>query len=249
MAQSLTSNLTGNCRLSTIAHSTATLLRIISDLAWQHIMTKTLNEKIETQREREIALLQERIRTCRLCQEHGYIRNAHPIVSGRASDRILVIGQAPGHRSIAKDLPFSGPGGRILQKWFEQAGFPPGYLHEHTYLSSLTRCDPGRNPRGNGDRRPSPPEVALCRPFLEAELQLLQPKIVLLIGTMAIEAFFGKLRLEEVIGTYQERDGTLFLPLPHPSGVSRWLNDPEHQKLLQKALHILAEWRITYALS
>ena len=196
----------------------------------------------------EIHQLQQSIRACQLCQIHGYIPVAHPIVSGRASDRILVVGQAPGHRSIAKDLPFSGPAGQILQKWLEQAGFPPGYLHEHTYLSSLTRCDPGRNPRGNGDRRPSPAEVALCRPYLEAELRILRPKVVLLVGTMAIEAFFGKVRLETIIGTYQERDGVLLLPLPHPSGVSRWLNDAAHQLLQQKALEHLTNWRVEYNL-
>jgi uracil-DNA glycosylase len=211
-------------------------------------MMKILNDEQEVSRAEAIAALQQRIVTCRLCQEHGYIREAHPIVSGRATDRILVIGQAPGHRSIAKDLPFSGPGGRILQKWLEQAGFPPGYLHEHTYLSSLTRCDPGRNLSGNGDRRPSPQEVALCRPFLEAELQLLRPKVVLLVGTMAIEAFFNKVRLEDIIGTFEERDEMLLLPLPHPSGVSRWLNDAEHMELLRKALEILAEWRERYRL-
>jgi len=211
-------------------------------------MMKILNDEQEVRRAEAIAALQQRIRSCRLCQEHGYIRQAHPIVSGRATDRILVIGQAPGHRSIAKDLPFSGPGGRILQKWLEQAGFPPGYLHEHTYLSSLTHCDPGRNPRGNGDRRPSPQEVAFCRPFLAAELQLLRPKVVLLVGTMAIEAFFGKVRLEDIIGTFKERDEMLLLPLPHPSGVSRWLNDAEHMELLRKALEILAEWRERYRL-
>ncbi|HZU69677.1 MAG TPA: uracil-DNA glycosylase family protein [Ktedonobacteraceae bacterium] len=211
-------------------------------------MTKISNDEQGVKRAEAIGALQERIRACRLCQERGYIREAHPIVSGRASDRILVIGQAPGHRSIAKDLPFSGPGGRILQKWLEQAGFPPGYLHDHTYLSSLTRCDPGRNPRGNGDRRPSPQEVALCRPFLDAELELLHPKVVLLVGTMAIETFFGKGRLEDIIGTFKERDGMLFLPLPHPSGVSRWLNEPEHMELLRKALRILAEWRVKYEL-
>jgi uracil-DNA glycosylase len=203
---------------------------------------------VSSEQEAAIALLQQRIRSCRLCQEHGYIRVAHPIVSGRASNRILVIGQAPGHRSIEKDLPFSGPGGRILQKWLEQAGFPEGYLHNRTYLSSLTRCDPGPHPKGNGDRRPSPQEIALCRPFLEMELRLLRPTVVLLVGTMAIEAFFGKVRLEDVIGTYQERDGIFFLPLPHPSGVSHWLNDPAHLQLLQQALKILSEWRVAYSL-
>lgn len=195
-----------------------------------------------------VAALHQRIRSCRLCQEHGFIPVAHPLVSGRADDRVFVIGQAPGHRSVANDVPFSGPGGRILQKWLEQAGFPPGYLHEHTYLSSLTHCDPGKNPRGDGDRRPSPAEVTLCRQHLDAELRTVRPKVVLLIGTMAIEAFLGKGRLEEIIGTYQERAGMLLLPLPHPSGVSRWLNDPEHQQLLQKALALLSQWREIYAL-
>lgn len=210
--------------------------------------TNTQTGDTAEDREQAVLALQQRILACRLCQQHSYIPIAHPIVSGRASDRILVIGQAPGHRSVAKDRNFSGPGGSILQKWLEQAGFPTGYLHEHTYLSSLTRCDPGKNPRGDGDRRPSPPEIALCRPYLEAEFKLVQPKVVLLVGTMAIEAFFGKIRLEDVIGTYRERDGILLLPLPHPSGVSRWLNDPAHQQLHMKALALLAKWREMYEL-
>ncbi|MDQ2905186.1 MAG: uracil-DNA glycosylase [Chloroflexota bacterium] len=192
--------------------------------------------------------MQQRILACRLCQDQGYIQQAQPIVSGRASDRVLVIGQAPGHRSVTKGVPFSGSGGGILQKWLEQAGFLPGSLHQQTYLSSLTRCDPGRNPRGNGDRRPSPQEMALCRPYLEAELCIVRPKVILLVGTMAIEAFFGKVRLENIIGTFEEREGMLLLPLPHPSGVSRWLNDLAHQALLQQALRILADWRVEYGL-
>jgi len=203
-----------------------------------------LSEEHATRRQEEFRDLQQRIHSCRLCEEHGYIPKALPLVSGRLNDRIIVVGQAPGHRSIAKGRSFSGPGGTILQKWLEQAGFPPGYLHSHVYLSSLTRCDPGRNPRGDGDRRPSLAEIALCKPFLDAEFQLLQPEVILLVGTMAIEAFFGKVKLEKVIGTYREHDKMLFLPLPHPSGVSRWLNDPEHLKLHQQALSILAQWRM-----
>src|SRR3989440_9577918 len=181
-------------------------------------MTKTVGSEQETDRTAALAALHERMRACRLCQEHGYIPVAQPLVGGRATDRIMVIGQAPGHRSVAKGRSFSGPAGLILQKWLEQAGFPPGYLHEHTYLSSLTRCDPGKNPRSNGDRKPSPAEMALCRPYLDAELRIVRPKVVLLVGSMAIDTFLGKSKLECVIGTYIEKDNTLFLPLPHPSG-------------------------------
>jgi uracil-DNA glycosylase len=207
-----------------------------------------LNELQIIKKQAALKELQQRILCCRLCEEHGFIAKAQPLVNGRPEDRIMVIGQAPGHRSITKGRSFSGPGGTILGKWLQQAGFPTGYLHSHVYLSSLTRCDPGRNPRGGGDRRPSPPEVALCKPFLDAELQLLQPEVVLLVGTMAIETYFGKVKLEEAIGTFKEIDGVLFLPLPHPSGVSRWLNDPEHLKLHHQALEILAGWRLAFNL-
>lgn len=206
--------------------------------------------EVESTNDQAAALLalQQRIQTCRLCQAQGYIPLARPLVNGRPGDRIMVIGQAPGHRSVSKGRSFSGPGGSILQKWLERAGFPPGYLHSHVYLSSLTRCDPGRNPRGDGDRRPSPAEMALCRPYLDAELRLLRPRVVLLVGSMAIETFCGKTRLEEIIGTFHEREGMLLLPLPHPSGVSRWLLAPDHQALLHKALDLLAQWRVIYHL-
>jgi uracil-DNA glycosylase family 4 len=213
-------------------------------------MMKISNELHTVEQDRQAALeaLHRRILACRLCEEQGYIAAARPLVHGRASDRIMVIGQAPGHRSVAKGRSFSGPGGSVLQKWLEQAGFPPGYLHAHVYLSSLTRCDPGRNPRGDGDRRPSPPEVALCHPYLEAELAILRPKVVLLVGAMAIEAFLGKRKLEECIGDFEERNGMLLLPLPHPSGVSRWLLDPDHQELLRRALALLSQWREDFTL-
>lgn len=234
--------------LPIIADNTVTLRAITRNPAWRPLMMKRLDDQEAMDKVAAIVLLQQRIYACRLCQEHGYILEAHPLTSGRGSDRLMVIGQAPGHRSITKGRPWSGPGGRILQKWLEQAGFPPGYLHEHAYLNSLTRCDPGRNPRGDGDRRPSPPEVALCRPFLEEEVQLLQPKVILLVGSMAIETYLGRGRLEDIIGTFQERDGMRLLPLPHPSGVSRWLNDPEHLALLQRALQLLSTWRVEYGL-
>src|SRR5712691_8192941 len=181
----------GQLHLHIIGVTIATWLTIITDLVLLHTMMKISSDGQPMDKGVAIAELQQRILSCRMCQEHGYIPLAQPLVSGRGNERVMVIGQAPGHRSVKNGRSFSGPGGSILQKWLEQAGFPPGYLHEHTYLTSLTRCYPGPNPRGGGDRRPSPPEIALCRPFLEAELRIIQPKVVLLVGSMAIEAFFG----------------------------------------------------------
>src|SRR5207244_9775267 len=90
---------------------------------------------------------------------------------------------------------------------------------------------------GAGDRRPSPAEIALCAPWLEQELALVRPRVVLLLGTLAIERLWGKGPLDAVVGrSRRAADGALLIPLPHPSGASRWLSDPEHRALLEKAL-------------
>ena len=202
----------------------------------------------ESAQERQARLdaLTARIHACRLCQERGYLAVANPVGGhrGRVTDRVMVIGQAPGHHSVEKQLPFAGPGGKVLQSWFVRAGFRPQDFRERIYLSALTRCDPGRNPRGTGDRKPSPAEQALCRPYLDEELALVRPRVLALLGGMAIQVFWGAGKLDEIVGTYREQQGRLLLPLPHPSGASRWLNPPEHQALLTQALEHLARWRV-----
>ncbi|HEV8192242.1 MAG TPA: uracil-DNA glycosylase family protein [Ktedonobacterales bacterium] len=197
------------------------------------------------ERERLLAALHQNIRACRLCVLAGYLAEANTVAGtrGQLGDRVMVVGQAPGHLSVERGTPFSGPGGRILDQWLQRAGFAPGALHREVYISAITRCDPGKNPRGSGDRKPSPPEVALCRPYLLRELELVRPEVILLVGGMAISAFLGPSRLEEVIGVSFERNGVHILPLPHPSGVSHWLNDPQHQALLAQALALLDGWR------
>lgn len=196
-------------------------------------------------RARLLAALHEELRGCARCVAAGYLPRADAVAGtrGRIGDRMLLVGQAPGHLSVERGRPFSGPGGRILDGWLQRAGFAPGALHREVYISALTRCDPGKNPRGGGDRKPSPPELALCHPYLLRELDLVRPRAILPVGGMAIAAFLGSTRLEDVIGTAVVRNGVHLLPLPHPSGVSRWLNDPAHQALLARALDLLAGWR------
>jgi uracil-DNA glycosylase len=181
---------------------------------------------------------------CRACEAAGYVARANPIRPPELDDpRILLIGQAPGPVTDRKGYHFAGPAGRVLEGWFEQAGFPPGYFRRHVYLTSLTRCFPGKSLLGTGDRPPSRQEMALCRPFLDRELALLRPKLVILVGKMAIDVFLGKQPLAATVGRLHERDGRLFLPLPHASGVSRWLNDPNNRALLDRALAELAQLR------
>lgn len=197
----------------------------------------------------DFAALQAEVRACRRCVAAGHIPEARPVFAGRVSDQVFLIGQAPGPVSDGRAIPFAGPSGRVLKEWLVRAGFPETFFRERTYLTSLTRCFPGKSPHGAGDRPPSRAEQLLCRPHLDAELRLIRPRVVLLVGKLAIEAFLGKVRLEDVVGTAVEVGETLYLPLPHSSGVSRWLNAPEHQRLVDRAISRLAEARVRFGLA
>src|SRR5947209_693285 len=163
-----------------------------------------------------------RIRACTRCVEAGYLDVAAPVVAGTIPDRVMIVGQAPGIVELTTRMPFSGRAGAELRRWLARAGIGEADL---PYRTAITKCFPGKATTGAGDRRPSPPEIALCAPWLEQELALLRPRVVLLLGTLAIDRLWGKRPLDAVVGrSRRAADGALLIPLPHPSGASRWLN-------------------------
>jgi uracil-DNA glycosylase family 4 len=183
--------------------------------------------------QRALERLHSRIRACTKCVEAGYLPAAFPIVDGKASDRVMIIGQAPGAVELTTGLPFSGRAGAELRRWLARAGIDDAHL---PYRTSITKCFPGKAASGAGDRRPSPPEVALCAPWLAAELALVRPRVILLVGTLAIERFWGRVPLSEVVGKSRIDGERVLIPLPHPSGASRWLNDPQNRQQHRRAL-------------
>jgi uracil-DNA glycosylase len=197
-----------------------------------------------------LTTLAHEVLACRKCEMAGLLARANPIRPGLLEDaRVVLIGQAPGPVTDRKGYHFAGPAGTFLSAWLDRAGFPPNYFREHVYLTSLTRCFPGKSPSGNGDRPPSRAEVALCRPFLERELDVIDPMLVLLVGKMAIDAFLGTKPLTETVGKVFDLNGRLFVPLPHASGVSRWLNAPSNRTLLEHALAELSRLRLELSLA
>jgi uracil-DNA glycosylase len=148
----------------------------------------------------------------------------------------MIVGQAPGSIEGAEGRPWRGRAGATLRRWLEMddAAF---YLT--FYCCSITRCDPGRSPSGRGDRTPTPAEAALCRPWLDAELRLLRPRLVLCVGGLATRHVLGIARLTEHVGERHSLGDAVAIPLPHPSGASGWLNPPEHRARLEAALAVV----------
>lgn len=191
----------------------------------------------------DLETLHRRILSCRLCEEAGYIEQAAPVVAGNQQNRMMLIGQAPGITELDARRPFHGRAGRELFRWMTSIGVPEDEFRAHVYMTAITKCYPGRSNTGSGDRRPSGREIAFCRPWLEAQLALVRPGTILLVGGLSIETYLPKRPLTDLIGRCFEQDGRVLVPLPHPSGASRWLNVPAHRELLQQALgHVRAEW-------
>jgi len=145
--------------------------------------------------------------------------------------RILLVGQAPGSTEAMTRLPFTGPTGERLMSWFERAGV----LREEVYLSALCRCFPGKA-KGGGDLAPSQAMIQNCRPHLLREFALLRPEVVVPVGSLAVKELLGVTRLSEAVGRKFGRDGVVYVPLPHPSGASTWLNVEENKERLVLAL-------------
>ena len=186
--------------------------------------------------------LQQAMRACRRCLEAGYAITAGAVFSGPAPAPLMLVGQAPGVTEAQVKRPFNASAGQRLFQWLAQAGLAEESFRAGYYMTAVTKCYPGQHPRGKGDRKPSRAEQILCRPFLEQELALVQPRVLLAVGGLAVETLLNqKLRLDEAVGRIFELDGLLILPLPHPSGVSLWPNQPGNQERLQQALSLLRE--------
>jgi uracil-DNA glycosylase len=191
-----------------------------------------------------LSILHKRVRNCRACVRAGHPIQSRAVFSGKAGARIMLVGQAPGATEAETGLPFSGAAGRRLFGWLAQAGFSEDVFRARQYMTSVTRCYPGKATSGRGDRAPGREELALCGDYLAAELELIAPRLIIPVGRLAIRRFCGARPLDELIGTVQQDGaGRWIVPLPHPSGASTWLNAPANRAALDRALRHLARLR------
>ena len=197
----------------------------------------------------ELNALQAACRACHVCVDQGIIPEATPTFAGAWGAPFFLVGQAPGPVERESRRPFSGRAGKELDRWMLRAGFAsPEEFRQFTYIAALMRCFPGRNPAGNGDLRPPPAAVANCAHWLDAELRILKPKVLILVGQLAIARFLGPGRLEDRVG-HRFGERPVMVPLPHPSGQSRWLNDPANRERLVAALALVGQLRSSLALT
>ena len=187
-----------------------------------------------------IKVHQQAMSACRLCPEM-----IPPVILGQpVRSEILLIGQAPGDKEGGLGRPFAWTAGKTMFKWFESIGIAEQDFRRQVYMSAVCRCFPGKNPKG-GDRVPDKKEIETCSQWLNKEIELLQPKLIIPVGKLAISQYLTVNKLVDVIGKKFEvcMNGadTEMIPLPHPSGASTWHRMSPGKELLAHALELLEQ--------
>ena len=182
----------------------------------------------------------EALKQCRLCPQM-----IPPVIIGQAVPaEILLVGQAPGDKEGDLGRPFAWTAGKTLFKWFESIGVTEQGFRKQVYMSAVCRCFPGKNPKG-GDRVPDKTEIKTCSQWINKEIELLQPKLIIPVGKLAISQYLTVNKLVEVIGKEYELSlngvDVDMIPLPHPSGASTWHRMSPGKELLMQALNLIAQ--------
>jgi uracil-DNA glycosylase len=180
------------------------------------------------------------MRACRLCLEAGYEITPPAVVAGSQGAKIMTVGQAPGITEVEAGRPFNAGSGQRLFQWLAEAGIEETWFRSTQYMTAVTKCYPGRAKGGSGDRVPSRTEQQFCRQFLEREIALVDPVLIIPIGKLAIELFYPKgLKLTEIIGTQKQIGEKWVVPLPHSSGASRWHQTQQNRELIAQAVGLI----------
>ncbi len=182
---------------------------------------------------------------CKKCPEMtGPVVSGSPVLSS-----ILLIGQAPGDKEGGFGKPFAWTAGKTLFKWFKSIGLTETEFRRRVYMAAVCRCFPGKNPKG-GDRLPNREEIENCAKWLQAEIDLLKPELILPVGKLAIAQLMPVKRLNDVVGDIHTVNfhghRTDAIPLPHPSGASTWHRTEPGMALLESALQKIGNhsaWR------
>jgi len=196
------------------------------------VATKRIATKLE---QHVTALLR-----CRRCPRMQSV----PVSGGAVVSDVMIIGQAPGPREPMLKRPFAHTAGKTLFRWFQQfCGMDEAAVRSKIYFAAVCRCFPGKN-SGGTDRVPAPDEIRNCALWINDEIRILQPRLIIPVGRLAIMQLIDCAKLEHVIGRKFRvaHAGHRFdlIPLPHPSGASPWHKILPGKALTEQALKLIA---------
>lgn len=149
------------------------------------------------------------------CTSCGLSQTRNHVIFGEGNVHapVLIIGEAPGRDEDLQGRPFVGLSGQLLDKILAACGFN---RKEHVYISNIIKCRPP------GNRTPLPEETHRCKPYLLKQIELIDPKILILLGATALKNMIGSdLKITRFRGTWINWENRLVMPVYHPSALLR----------------------------
>ena len=127
--------------------------------------------------------------------------------SGSAAAEVFFLGEGPGAKEDELGEPFVGRSGKYLDQLLDTVGLD----RDHVFITNVVKCRPPSN------RDPHVSEVEACAPYLERQLEIIQPRLIVTLGRFAMGHFFSDGQISEIHGQPRRVDGTIYLPLYHPA--------------------------------
>lgn len=175
--------------------------------------------------------LREQIAVCTRCELHRAATNPVP-GEGNPDARILLIGEAPGFHEDTHGKPFVGNSGKFLTQLLEKAGL----TREDVFITNVVKHRPP------GNRDPLPDEMAACAHFLEEQIEIIDPDVIVTLGRFSLARYFPGERISKIHGQPKEINGRYVVPMYHPAAaLHNGSLRPEIEADFQKLPRLLAE--------
>jgi uracil-DNA glycosylase family 4 len=177
------------------------------------VITPTTGDKAA-----DLAALRERAMVCVKCSNLASSRKNVVWGVGDINSPIMFVGEAPGADEDEQGEPFVGRAGQLLTKIIEAMGFS----RETVYIANILKCRPDTPGQNAGNRPPTPEEIQRCLPYLNAQIDLIQPKAIIALGATAVAGLFGKSApISKIRGAFMTFRNIPVMPTFHPSYLLR----------------------------
>jgi len=192
-------------------------------------MGRKVKDQTRSDKEDLLRKLREEIGDCKRCKLSGKRTN---IVFGEGSPdaKLMFIGEAPGREEDIQARPFVGDAGMVLTRLIEKMGF----RREDVYIANIVKCRPPMN------RDPETDEMEECKGFVERQIEIIHPQVIMSLGRISAMALTGdaKLKITAIRGKFFDYKGILLIPTFHPAYLMRnpkdkWLTWSDAQKVLE----------------
>jgi len=180
--------------------------------------------------------VRERVRACTKCAHLARSRTQTVFGVGNPDADVMFIGEAPGVEEDQQGEPFVGRAGQLLTKILKAMSF----AREDVYIANILKCRPDTLPGTFGNRAPTPLEMQTCRPYLVEQIEIIQPKVLVALGAVAVEGLLGmRGTMRELRGRWHAYNGIPLMITYHPAYLLRNQAPSEKRKVWEDMLQVL----------